>query len=283
MKKIILLATSLATSLLMAEEPSQELLNDIAKAKETASVADAKLKALQSKLPQNQDIMTKLKLGYIKTDGNSNTETFSLDGDIKKEWGNNSLKLSLDAQYGNTDIIDANNVTKNEETKNKYFTELEYAYSFSDKLSTTLVLGYKDDKFSSYNYQSYIGPGVKYKAYKSDKQELNAQASLLYSHDQIQEQYLTTTDLKNNYGSYKATFTYELQIFENLKFNQELSYRAAVDESQNYFVFSKSEISSKISNIFSAGLSYKVDYANLVAETIEKRDNTLAAFISLEY
>jgi len=282
MKKLILLSATLAASLLMAEEPSAQLTADIAAAQKASDAATAKLKALKAQLPQNQDIMTNLKLGYIKTDGNSNTETFSLDGKVKKAWGNNSLALTFDAQYGNADTTDANGVTTNELTKNKYFAELEYAYTFTDTLSITLVLGYKDDKFSTYNYQSYIGPGIKYKAYKSDKQELNAEASLLYAYDELQDQY-STSDFTNGYGSYKAKITYELKIIDDLKFNQELSYRASMDDTQNYFAFSKSELSSKISDIFSAGISYKIDYANLVADGIEQRDNTLTGFISIDY
>jgi len=278
MKKLILLSTTLAATLLMAEAPSAELTADIAAAKTAADAANAKLKALESKLPQNQDIMTNMKLGYMKTDGNTNTETFSLDGKIKKEWGNNSLALVFDAQYGNADDALGNN----ELTKNKYFAELQYAYKFTGSLSATVVAGYKDDKFSTYNYQSYVGPGVKYKAYKSAKQELNAEASLLYAYDELQDQY-PSEDFTNGYGSYKAKVTYGLQIVDNLKFDQELSYRASMDDSENYFAYSKSELSSKISDVFSAGISYKIDYTNLVADGIEQRDNTLAAFISLDY
>jgi len=36
-----------------------------------------------------------------------------------------------------------------------------------------------------------------------------------------------------------------------------------IDGMDNYFVYSKSALSSKISDIFSAGLSYKVDYINM--------------------
>ena len=279
MKKLILLSTTLAATLLMAEAPSAQLTADIAAAKKVADEANAKLKALESQLPQNQDIMTNMKLGYMKTDGNTNTETFTLDGKIKKEWGNNSLALVLDAQYGNADDADGNN----EVTKNKYFAELQYAYKFTSALSATVVVGYKDDKFSSYNYQSYVGPGVKYQAYKSAKQNLNAEASLLYCSDDIQEQYAATSDLDDTYGSYKAKITYELKVLDNLTFNQEVSYRASMSESQNYFGYSNSQLTSKISDIFSAGIGYKIDYTHLVAAGLEQRDNTLSAFISLDY
>jgi len=115
-----------------------------------------------------------LKLGYIKTSGNTDTETFSLDGSFKKAWGKNSGSIIYDGQYGNAD---------GSVTKNKYFTELQYAYLFTDTLSFTYLVGYKNDQFSSYDYQSYTGPGIKWATYKSDKQKLDLEASLLYSQD----------------------------------------------------------------------------------------------------
>jgi len=244
MKKIVL-TSLIATSLLMA--------------------ADA----------QNQEIVTHTKIGYTQTDGNTNTEDFTLEGKITKEWDVNSLSLTLDAQYGKLE---------SDTTKQKYFAELEYGYKFTSALTFSVVLGYKNDKFSSYNYQSYVGPGVKYNAIKSDLQTLDVEASLLYSKDELQDAYVATTpDFVDAYGSYKAKLTYELQVLENLKFNQEASYRASFDDSENYFVFSKSELSTKLSDIFSAGVSYKVDYTNQVVAGIEKTDTTLTAFLSLDY
>jgi len=279
MKKITL--SLLALSAVAFGADSAQLEADIAAASEAAKAADAKLKALVAQRPQDQSIHSNVKLGYMKTDGNSNTETFSLNAKATKNWGANSLKITLDMQYGNADTI-VNNVTMNEVNKEKYFGELEYGYKFTGTLSATAVLGYKNDKFSSYNYQSYIGPGVKYQAYKSDRQDLNLEASLLYSQDEVMEKY-TPTDLEDKYGSYKAKALYELKIIDDLKFNQELSYRASMDESTNYFVFSKSELSSKISDMFSAGIAYQIDYSNIVADDVEERDNTLTAFLSIDY
>ena len=230
---------------------------------------------LMASAPQNQEIITKAKLGYTKTDGNTDTEDFTLEGKVKKEWDANALALTLDAQYGKVASL---------KTKNKYFAELEYTYDITSALAFSTVLGYKYDEFSSYDYQLYIGPGLKYTAIKSDLQTLELEASLLYSKDELQDIYVATTpDFVDAYGSYKAKLTYELQVLENLKFNQEASYRASFDDAKNYFVFSKSELSTKLSDIFSAGVSYKIDYTNLVQTGIEKRDNTLTAFIGLEY
>jgi len=279
MKKIVLSSVLASGLLLAAPVVDPKLAADIAAAKEVKTAADEKLKALEAKLPQNQDIIANIKLGYMDTKGNTNTETFSLDGKAKKEFDTQYISLVFDAQYGNAD----NSTGVNEVIKNKYFTELEYGYRITDRLSVTAVLGYKNDSFSSYNYQSYIGPGLKYLTYKSDIQKLDLEASVLYSSDDIQERYITQNGLESEYASYKAKLTYELQIVENLKFEQELSYRASFNESTNYFAFSNSSLSSKISDIFSAGVSYKVDYTNEVAPSIYRADRTLTAFLSVDY
>ena len=70
---------------------------------------------------------------------------------------------------------------------------------------------------------------------------------------------------------------------DRLKFNQDLYYRAAFDDAQKYFVFSNSALSSKISDMFSAGVSYKVDYTNTVLADVVRHDNTFSAFLSADF
>ncbi|MDF1876273.1 DUF481 domain-containing protein [Sulfurimonas sp. SAG-AH-194-L11] len=277
MNKIVL-STVLVSSLMMAAEVAQDqvkLASNIAEAKAQKSAAEAKLKALEAQLPQNQEIITNVKFGYIQTDGNANTETFALEGSFKKEWDKNSAKIIFDSQYGQAENV---------ENKNKYFTELQYAYAFSKDISFTYMIGYKSDKFSSYNYQAYTGPGAKYHAYDSEKQKLDFEGSLLYAQDDLQAQNVVApNDATTTYTSYLAKLAYEIKILDNLKFNQDLSYRSSFEDSNNFFVFSTSALSSKLSDIFSAGISYKVDYTNEVAAGIFRRDNTLSAFLSLDY
>jgi len=272
-KKITLSLMAFSTLAVANTTVDQKLVADIAVAKEEKTAAEAKLKALQAKLPQNQDIMSHVKFGYIQTDGNTDTQVVSIDGTVEKAWGDNSLKFVFDAQYGKADDL---------VNKKKYFTELQYAYLLTDTLSFTYVVGYKYDFFSSYDYQSYTGPGLKWATYKSDRQKLDLEGALLYSQDKLTTVTPPDDDM-NTYSAYLAKLTYELQIIENLKFNQDLSYRSAFEDSNNYFIFSESKLSSKISDIFSAGLSYKIDYTNEVAAGIEQRDNTLSAFLSIDY
>jgi len=285
MKKILLSAllmtTLTVTSQAAVAKDQVKLQADIAEAKAQKSKAEDTLKALQAQLPPNEQIMTNVKLGYIQTDGNTQTQTFSLDASVKKAFGKNNLSLILNGQYGSDTTTDATtNVSTKKETNNKYFAEGAYGYSFLETLSFTYIIGYKNDKFSSYDYQSYTGPGLKYLALKNATNELHFEASALYSKD---KQQTSTPDFDETYGSYRAKLNYTLNILDNLKFEQEASYRASFSDAENYFVFSKSALSSKISDIFSAGISYKIDYSNLVFAGLEKTDTTLEAFLSIDY
>jgi len=214
-------------------------------------------------------IISHVELGYVGTTGNTETQTFTFDGNLKRDWEKHAMLIKADAAYGEDSDV---------ETKNKYFIEGAYDYKVTDNVAFNYIAAYKKDKFTDYNYQAYTGPGIKYKAIKTEQHVLDLTASALYSFDQFK-----IDDENDDYASYKLELKYDYKILENLKFNQELNYRSAFDDSEKYFVFSKSAITTKISDILSAGLSYKVDYINSVADDKEKSDNTLAFNLIFDY
>lgn len=242
---------------------------------------------------KDEALVTHAELGYIETDGNTKTQTFNLDANLKKAWGNHKFSLLFDAQNGEADSI---------ENKNKYIIELNYDYAFTDRFAFNYLAGYKSDKFSGYSYQLYTGPGAKYKAIVSEKHNLSLEANLLYAKDSLEAVYTdtagniisypaSTTGMNlseaaydDQYGSYRLKAVYGWKVLENLKFDQELSYRGSVENAKdNYFVFSKSALTSKLSDIFSAGLSYKVDYVDVPATGKESTDTTLTANLIIDY
>ena len=240
----------------------------------------------------DQALVTHTELGYIQTSGNTETKTFNLDAKAKKSWGHHIFGLMFDGQYADDD---------GKETKNKFVTELEYDYEFTDRFSFDYLLGYKSDKFSGFEYQAYTGPGLAYKAIVSDTHNLELSGNILYSMDSYEDVYrddngdvinypaptdtgtLDAEAYDDDYFGYKLKGIYAWQILENLKFDQELSIRGSAEEVDNYFVFSKTGISSKLSDMFSAGISYKVDYINLPAEGKESTDTTLTANLIIDY
>ena len=199
-------------------------------------------------------LVTHTELGYIQTDGNTQTKTFNLDANAKKAWGKHQTSLKLDGQYGSTGDANGDDV----ENKNKYLIEANYDYAFAASLSFNYLIGYKSDRYAGFAYQAYTGPGLKYHAIQTQAHDLSLNGSILYSSD---ESYAKPRET-NNYSGYRAELVYGWDILKNLKFTEEASYRSSFEDSSNYFVASKTAFTTKISDIFSAGVSYKVDYVN---------------------
>ncbi len=208
-------------------------------------------------------------LGYIDTQGNTKTQTFNLDSEIKKNFDKHMFTLTLDSQYATTDKT---------ETKNKYKAEASYDYAYTDRLSFGYLLGFKQDEFSGFDYQLYTGPTLKYQAIKEEAHNLALGLSILYAQDKIEN--INGTD---GYAAYGADLVYAWQINEDLKFGQDLGYRSEFEDAKNYFVTSKTSLVSKISDIFSAGISYKVDYANTPPASKIHTDRTFTVNLIMDY
>ena len=214
-------------------------------------------------------LVTHTEMGYIQTDGNTKTKTFNLDANVKKAWGKHQTSLKLDGQYGSADDV---------EVKNKYLIEVNYDYSFTKILAFNYLAGYKSDRYAGFAYQAYTGPGLKYQAIKNDAHDLSLNGNILYSSD---ESYAQPRDT-NNYSGYRAALVYGWDILKNLKFTQEASFRGSFEDSSNYFAHSKTAFASKLSDMFSAGISYKLDYVNkpLAAKTT---DSTFTFNLIMDY
>ncbi|MEA3370592.1 MAG: DUF481 domain-containing protein [Campylobacterota bacterium] len=257
----------------------------------SAVVASSLLMAADVDTTKESAFLTHTEFGYIQTDGNTETKTYNLEAKVTKNWQKHVFGLVFDGQYADD---------KGVETKNKYFTELEYDYEITDRFAFDYLVGYKDDKFSSFDYQFYTGPGAKYKAIVSEKHNLNVEGNILYAMDSYLDVYsiagetvaypnstagadLDTPAYDDDYTAYRLKGVYNWQVLENLKFEQELSYRGSFEDAEKYFIFSKTALSSKISDIFSAGLSYKVDYVNEPAADKDQKDTTITANIIIDY
>jgi len=242
-------------------------------------------------------LVTHTEFGYIQNNGNTEDETMTLDAKLTKEWEKHISTTTLIGQYG---------TENNTENKNKWIFNTQYDYKFIDSFAFNYLVGYKTDKFTSFDYQAFTGPGAKYIPISNKTQTLNISANILYSIDAKADIYSSdgtdtgvivaypntpsTTDTKiigsgidDKYTGYRAALDYSLQMLENLKFTQVLTYRNSFKDSKNYFLYSKSGISSKISDIFSAGLSYSYDYVNLPQSGDKNFDSVLTATLSLDY
>jgi putative salt-induced outer membrane protein YdiY len=255
-------------SLLFASS-MQDIEEQLAQAIKEQKKLNSKIALLKSKLHQDKrkdDFITHTELGYSKTGGNTDTQTFNLDFKIKKRWAKHNSEFHIDAQY-------AQNGDK--QTKNKYILELEYNYDLTSRLSFNYITGYKNDKFSSYDYQFYTGPGFSYKVIKKEKHKLSIDTNIMFSQDK--------EELIREYISFMSKAIYSWQILNNLDFEQTLSYRTEVKDNDNYFIYSKSAIKTKLSKIFSTSISYKYDYVNILTTNQSHKDDTISINLIADY
>ncbi len=242
-------------------------------------------------------IVTHTEFGYVRNQGNTDDSTMTFDGKFQKDWDKHRTTTTLTGQLGREDNI---------ASKNRWLLETQYDYKFSEYFAFNYILGYKRDKFTSFDYQLYTGPGAKYIALHSKTQTLSISFNGLYALDAKSDIYSsdgtndgiivkypdspTAGDSKipgsgvdENYYGYRFGLEYSLQVVTNLKFIQEFKYRNSFEDTQNYFLYSKSGLSSKISDNLSAGISYSYDYVNTPEAGDENYDSVLTANLIIDY
>ena len=316
MKKSLLILLLLSAGLFAEELTEAQIAEKQAKltaAKAQAQEAKAELAAAQAKLDAAEKIIKKkeialpadeggaavytthVELGYVSTSGNTDTKSGSFDGMGKAEWDKHVLQLDVDYIYGEENGVENNN---------KLIVELNYDYKFADDFAFNYLTGYKNDKFSGFDYQFYTGPGVKYMALKSDVHILNFQSNILWSQDVEMDKYYdasgneikypyvnpskdlatnTEPGKTNDYASFYIKGDYAWNVTDTFKFIQVLSYRTDVSDSNIYFVNSKTGIESKINSTFSMGANYKVDYVNSPPDGNERTDKTFTVALILDF
>ena len=225
---------------------------------------------------EEQAFKTHIELGYTKTAGNTRSQDFASTLEMKYKFSDNELRFVGHALYSNNEDFDTNITSA---TKNRWDAELNYDYNFNDTWAFNYLLGGKGDKFSTYAYQAYTGPGAVWTALETESHDLKFQANVLWSFDEYQTPYdVDSNDTLRDYAAYQVSLEYVYQITKTSKFVQYLMYRSEFADSTNYFAKSKTGLEAKVSDIVALGLSYVVDYTNNTADDI--RSHTDRVFIA---
>lgn len=283
-KKNLWLAMFCTVVLFAAEPTVQENLNDLAeleaaleaeqRAESEIAAAKERLKEAKARIEKVQEhseearYKTKTVISYSNTKGNTETSQFGLALHGERKRKKNTITLDLSALQSSSNGIENNN---------KWLALLQYDRALSEELYFNYLISYGEDRFSGFDYQFNTGPGLGYKVLQSDTQKLNLRGNVLYSKDSI------AGGGSNEYVSGLAGLEYVWQILDNLSFREDATYKSQVDDADNYFVYSKTAINSKINGNFSLGLSYQIDYKNIPAETKERTDRVLLASLIIDY
>ena len=225
---------------------------------------------------EEQALSTHVELGYTNTSGNTQSQDFAGTLEMKYKFSASDLRFDAHTLYSNNEDFESN-ITST--TKNRWDAELNYDYNFNDTWAFNYILGGKGDKFSTYTYQGYTGPGAVLTAIKTENHDLKIQANVLWSFDEYQVPYKTdSNDTMRDYAAYQASLEYVYQITKTSKFVQYLMYRSEFADTSNYFAKSKTGLEAKVSDVFSLGIAYTVDYTNNKADDV--RSYTDRVFIA---
>jgi putative salt-induced outer membrane protein len=221
--------------------------------------------------------VTHSELGYINTQGNTDTESFALTFNAKGNIEKHVLRFDANAQYSKDEGT---------ETKNKWTTEFNYDYEITKRIAFNYLIGMKQDKFSTYDWQFYTGPGALWHALKQETQALDFQANILYSEDNVREDSASIPPIEgeiDRYAAWRAGLDYKWKIYDNLKFIQLATFRSEFNDFENYFITSKTAFESKINGNLSMGASYLVDYTNNKSPDKEYADRTFMVSLIIDY
>ncbi|WP_457643179.1 DUF481 domain-containing protein [Persephonella sp.] len=208
-------------------------------------------------------------LSYVKTSGNSDTETFATKVEANWEKTVNRLLGKGSFLYGKT---------KNTENTNKLYLLGRWERLLTDRLFAFVQGDYLKDKISGYNYKTVWSAGLGYDILKTEKHTLKGLAALGY----------TFSDYKDgpnkDYTTGLAELDYKWNIRENLVFKQLLNYQVNLEDTNVYYIKSDSSLQVKINANFALGVGYKVFYQSKPpTKNIEKTDTTFLTSLILDF
>ena len=186
-----------------------------------------------------------VEMSYVRTSGNTRTETFSTKLAVERAGDANRYILNGKYLFSKFDGTESVNVLDS---------DFRYERVFTGRLFGFIGLAYVRDKYSGYDYRFSLGPGLGLDVVKTDNHDLKFMLSSMYYFDKY-----TSGDVsKNDYATVKVEIHYEWRIRENLTFQTKDEYFVSLEETDSYFIQGEAGIKVNISKALALGVSYSV-------------------------
>ena len=223
-------------------------------------------------------------LGYLASSGNTDTTALNFNGEVKydvNKWHHSLL--------GNAIL----KTDSNESTAESYKAAYELKYDLSDRIYLFGLLDFNNNRFSSYDQQTFQFVGIGRRIIMTEKHEFNGELGIGASQSDFRD--CNSDDVlagacvigppqtapfgtSTNEVNYRVSGDYKWQISEGASFVQKLSFNIG---SSNTYTESLSELRARIVGGIALLLSYTIQNNSDVAPGTEKTDTYTA--ISLEY
>lgn len=217
---------------------------------------------------EEQGLKGRAEASYVRTSGNTDTQTLAGKVSGAYEAGANRYFLKANVLFAKSD---------GDETSNRWLLEGRYERALTDRLFAFAEASYLKDKFAGYDSKIQLGPGAGYEFIKTERHLLKGLASLLYTWDNY------TDDGTDSYPTAKLTGNYTWQIQENLKFRQDLEYLTSLEDLNVFFVNSETGVEVKVASNISLGLSYLINYQNDPPGDAKHNDRTFLTSLIADF
>ncbi|TCK04688.1 DUF481 domain-containing protein [Phorcysia thermohydrogeniphila] len=194
-------------------------------------------------------------VSYTDTSGNTDTKTLSISYSFEKDC--QSLRFYSDGSY-------LYKTDSGEETANKLTLNGRVEMNLSEKILFYFSSFLYADPFSGYDYRIGLGPGVGYQLIDGEDESLKLFSGFNYTYNNY------TDGTVNSYSLWEAKLEYKNRLLEDLLFLQKLSYQISLEDGDDYFVHSETSFQVPVTEKLALGLSYVLDYQNLLPDDAEK-------------
>ena len=205
-------------------------------------------------------------LGFVKTTGNTETETFVLKARVvnkRDKWRHIARGEALRNAEGN-DIV----------TAERYFLSGKSEYTFRNRSYFYGLITYDDDRFSGFDY---IATGILgYGRVVMDREKLKLNLEVGAGGRQSEPDIGET----NNEAVFRAAGDFEWKISDSATFIQELSSDVGRDKTISR---SLTALTTRINSHLSSRIAYQVRHTSEVPPGIEKKDTELTVTLVAKY
>lgn len=205
-------------------------------------------------------------LGFVKTTGNTETETFVLKAKVinqRDKWKHTAKGEALRNAEGDGIV-----------TAEKYFLSGKSQYEFKNRSYVYGLVNYDDDRFSGFDYVllGVLGYGRAVMERENLKLNLEVGAGGRQSKPEVGE---SVTE-----AVFRAAGDFEWKISKSAVFTQELSTDIGEEK---YINRSLTALVTKVNSYLSSKIAYQVKYTSEVPPGIEKTDTELTFTLLLKY
>lgn len=204
--------------------------------------------------PAKRDWKASAELGYLQTDGNSDSETLKAKFKGSKSYANWKHSLVLKA------LNSSQNDTRSSE---KYVAGFQSDYAIDDKSYALAALSWEKDRFSGYDYQASVVLGYGYHVIQSADKMLSFELAPGFRVSEL------NPGEKQEDAIVRVSEKFEMALSESSSLDQTLSHEYGDSNSVTRFDIA---ISSQVANDLSMKVGYGLTRNSDVAQGAEKTD-----------